>query len=89
MKQITQSITGVDVELITFHEENVYETITNALNLNVQDVTGRDEAIALIKAKHPIALFPRGNNSFILITKKDESVTDGEQSDGNGTSGGN
>ena len=31
MKQITQPITDVDVELITFHEENVYETFTNAL----------------------------------------------------------
>ena len=82
MKQITQPITDVDVELITFHEENVYETFTNALSINVQDVPSREEAIALIKAKHPIAFFQKDNSSFILITKKEESVVNGNRSNG-------
>jgi hypothetical protein len=82
MKQITQPITDVDVELITFHEENVYETFTNALRINVQDVPSREEAIALIKARHPIAFFQRDNSSFILITKKEESVVESNRSNG-------
>jgi hypothetical protein len=76
MKKITQPITDVDVELITFHDENVYETFTNALGINVQDVESREEAVAEIKARHPIAFFQTDNNSFILITKKEESVID-------------
>lgn len=82
MKQITQPITEVDVELITFHEENVYETFTNALKLNVQDVPSREEAIAIIKAKHPIAFFKADNSSFIVITKKDESLAEGKHRNG-------
>ena len=82
MKQIIQPITDVDVELITFHEENVYESFTNALQLNVQDVPSRDEAIARIKAKHPIAFFQRDNSSFILITKKEGVLVDSKQRNG-------
>jgi len=82
MKQITQPITDVDVELITFHDENVYETFTNALRINVQDVPSREEAIASIKARHPIAFFPTGNSSFILITKKEEAVVEGRRCNG-------
>jgi len=82
MKQITQPITDVDVELITFHEENAYETFTNALNINVRDVPSREEAIAMIKARHPIAFFQTDKSSFILITKKEESVVDGKRSNG-------
>ncbi|HEY5916166.1 MAG TPA: hypothetical protein VIU13_02130 [Chryseolinea sp.] len=82
MKQITQPITDVDVELITFREENVYETFTNALQLDVQDIPSREEAIAMIQARHPIAFFQRDNNSFILITKKEESLVDTRQING-------
>jgi hypothetical protein len=82
MKQITQPITDVDVELITFHEENVYETFTNALQLDVQDVRSREEAIAIIKARHPIAFFQRDKNSFVLITKKEECLVDTRRSNG-------
>jgi hypothetical protein len=82
MKQITQPITDVDVELITFHEENVYETFTSALQLDVQDVPSREKAIAIIKASHPIAFFQRDDNSFILITKKEESLVDPKHSNG-------
>ena len=82
MKQITQPITDVDVELITFHDENVYETFTNALKINVQDVPSREEAIAKIRAKHPIAFFQKDASSFILITKKEESLVDSSHSNG-------
>ena len=72
----------MDVELITFHEENVFETFTNALKLNVQDGPSREEAIDMIRAKHPIAFFQRDANSFILITKKEESVVESIRSNG-------
>jgi len=74
MKQITQPIADVDVELITFHEENIFETFTTALNLDVKDVQSVEKAIAEIKARRPLAFLKRNDDSYILITKKEDAV---------------
>jgi hypothetical protein len=84
MKQITQSIADVDVELITFHEENIFETFTKALNLDVKDVPSVEKAIAEIKARRPLAFFKRNDDTYILITKKEEAMITNE----NGRQGG-
>jgi len=78
MKQITQSIADVDVELITFHEENIFETFTKALNLDVKDVPSVEKAIAEIKARRPLAFFRRNDDTYILITKKEEAMITNE-----------
>ena len=72
MKQISQPIQDVDVELISFHEENVYETLTNALRVDVQEVPSIEKAIAKIKARHPVAFVPYKKNCLILVKKREE-----------------
>ena len=82
MKQITQPIADVDVELITFHEENIFETFTKTLNLDVKDVPNVEKAIAEIKARRPLAFLKRNDDTYILITKKEESLVHTRQING-------
>ena len=72
MKQISQPIQDVDVELISFHEENVYESFTNDLHLDVQEVPSIEEAITRIKAGNPLVFVPYEKGTYIRIKRREQ-----------------
>ena len=68
MKKVSIRLTNVDVQLIKFVKEDVYEDFDILEDRKTEEVKSEIDEIQRLQAKRPIAFFKQNDGSFILIT---------------------